>query len=225
MSQTEKSNDRDLAGVEMISSTETLYDLWASTYDTVLNKTRDLEKIACIKILSKIQFKTAIEFGCGTGKTTVWLAAKAKRLIAVDLSAEMQDVAKTKVTGNVDFKLADITRTWNFASVKVDLITCSLILEHVEDLNFVFREAARHLEAGSHFYICELHPFKQYSGSKARFETDEGLKVLECFTLHISDFTNAGKANGLSLIDLTEWFDNDDQNAVPRLISFLFRKK
>jgi len=95
----------------------------------------------------------------------------------------------------------------------------------VKNLDFVFGEAARRLKAGSHFYICELHPFKQYSGSKARFERGGGLNVLECFTHHISDFTNAGEANGLSLIDLNEWFDRDDRNAIPRLVSFVFGKQ
>ncbi len=225
MSQTERSNNPDAGGGEAFSSTEVLYNSWAPTYDLVVNRTRDLEKTVSIETLSNIPFETAIELGCGTGKNTIWLAEKAKHLMAVDLSAEMQAIAKTKVKDNVMFNLANITKPWNFAIGTVDLITCSLILEHVEDLTFVFSEAARHLNAGSHFYICELHPFKQYSGSKARFETDKGLKVLECFTHHISDFTNAAEANGLSLIDLSEWFDNNDRSAFPKLISFVFRKK
>lgn len=222
--QPDLSNDPDCGRPESFTSTEKLYAEWAPTYDTVVNKTRDLEKTACRKTLSEIPFETVIELGCGTGKNTAWLAGKAKHLIAVDLSQEMQAVAKGKVGGNVDFKLADITKPWDFASGKVDLITCSLILEHVKALDFIFREAARLLNPGSHFYICELHPFKQYSGSKARFETDEGQKVLECFTHHISDFTGSGKANGFSLIQLKEWFDSDDKTVIPRLISFLFRK-
>lgn len=204
--------------------TAKLYDGWASTYDTVLNKTRDLEKTACRLTLSKIPFDTVIELGCGTGKNTVWLAKKAKHVTAADFSGEMQAVAKQKVGGNVTFALADITQTWNFASGKADLITCSLILEHVKDLDFVFREAARHLNIDAHFYVCELHPFKQYTGSKARFENSGGLQVLDCFTHHISDFTLAALTNGFTLIELDEWFDDDDRTAVPRLISFLFRK-
>jgi len=49
-------------------------------------------------------------------------------LIAVDISAEMQAIAKGKVSGKVDFQIADITKPWDFASGKADLITCSLIL-------------------------------------------------------------------------------------------------
>ncbi len=203
-------------------STHQLYNEWSSTYDTVENRTRDLEKIAGQKILSSIQFGNVIELGCGTGKNTEWLSQKAKHITAVDLSEEMQAVAKRKVTlANVDFVIADISKPWNFS--KVNLITCSLILEHIQDLNFIFQQSYQHLESNGYFYICELHPFKQYKGSKARFETTEGTKILECFTHHISDYTQAALHNGFSIVSVNEWFDNDDKNNTPRLVSFLLQ--
>ena len=206
-------------------STAKLYDAWSSTYDIVVNKTRDLEKIACQRILSSISFENVLELGSGTGKNTEWLAAIARHVTAVDLSAEMQAVAKQKITNsNVDFRLADIAEPWNFGDLKADLITCSLILEHVAELDHIFGEASRHLNSSSHFYICELHPFRQYAGSKARFEDGDKLRVLECYTHHISDFTGAAQKNGFSIVRLDEWFDDDDHTTTPRLVSFLFRK-
>ena len=210
----------------LVMSTKQLYNAWSSTYDTVENKTRDLEKLSCQQILSPISFESVIELGCGTGKNTAWFTEKAKHVIAVDLSEEMQAIAKQKVkTDNVVFKQADITRLWSFNSVKADLITCSLILEHIEDLDFIFQQASQHLSEDRHFYICELHPFRQYKGSKARFETEDGLQVLECFTHHISDFTQSAQKNNFSLIQLNEWFDNNDRTTVPRLVSFPFKLK
>jgi ubiquinone/menaquinone biosynthesis C-methylase UbiE len=207
-------------------SNQQLYNSWSANYDTVENKTRDLEKIACREILSTVEFETVIELGCGTGKNTEWLASRAKHVLAVDSSEEMQAVAKQKVkSDNVEFKQADITKNWNFSRDKADLITCSLILEHVENLEFIFSEAHAHLNENGNFYICELHPFKQYTGSKARFETAEGLQVLECFTHHLSDYIQAAQKNDFSVIHLAEWFDNNDRTTVPRLISFLFNRK
>jgi ubiquinone/menaquinone biosynthesis C-methylase UbiE len=204
-------------------STKELYNLWSSTYDTVENKTRDLEKFAGQTVLVAIPFENVLEIGAGTGKNTEWLAQKAKHVIAADLSDEMQAVAKEKIkTGNVEFRLADVRKPWNFDSAKFDLITCSLILEHVEDLDFVFENAFAHLNVGGHFYVCELHPFKQYTGSKARFESDEGTQVLECFIHHISDYMDAAQSSGFSIARFDEWFDHNDRTAVPRLISFLF---
>jgi predicted TPR repeat methyltransferase len=205
-------------------STRELYNQWSATYDEVENKTRDLEKAAGMQTLESFQVDSIIELGCGTGKNTEWLADKAAHLIAVDLSEEMMAKAKEKIRRpNVSFQQADITKPWNFIHDKADLVTCSLILEHIKDLRPVFQQVKDHLNEAGHFYVCELHPFKQYSGSKARFETAEGTKVLDCYTHHFSDYLGAASACGLSLVQLNEWFDEDDRPGVPRLASFLFR--
>lgn len=207
-------------------STQKLYDQWSATYDSVENKTRDLEKLACESVLSRILFRRVLELGGGTGKNTSWLADRAEYVLSVDFSEEMQTVAKAKVRNdNVDFRLADIRKSWDLGAFEPDLVTCSLILEHVQDLSTVFDQAAVALPPRGHFYICELHPFKQYEGSKARFETDDGVQVTECFQHHVTDYTNAAMANGFALKSIDEWFDSDDRTTTPRLISFVFERR
>jgi predicted TPR repeat methyltransferase len=206
-------------------STQQLYDQWSSTYDQVINKTRDLEKIAGQQVLATINCDTVVELGCGTGKNTEWLSQRSNHLTAVDLSEEMMAKAKEKIDqSNVVFQQADITKPWNFTDRKTDLVTCSLILEHIQDLLPIFQNVKEHLKSGGHFYVCELHPFKQYSGSKARFDTAEGMQVLECYVHNISDYISAASASKLSLVQLNEWFDDNDRSSIPRLISFLFKK-
>ncbi|ELR70645.1 Methyltransferase type 11 [Fulvivirga imtechensis AK7] len=201
------------------------YNSWAATYDTVINKTRDLEARALRDVLADIPISRALELGCGTGKNTSWLAEKVASLTSVDFSEEMLNKAKEKVrAAQVNFKQADLTKPWNFVEAPVDLITFSLVLEHIEDLDNIFTQASSVLKPGGALYICELHPFKQYKGSKARFETDEGTFVLDCFTHHISDYITPALKYGLSCDHLAEWFDEDDRNGIPRLVSFLFRK-
>jgi ubiquinone/menaquinone biosynthesis C-methylase UbiE len=137
----------------------------------------------------------------------------------------MLKAAKDRIRkGNVDFLTADITKPWVFNDEKVDLITCSLILEHIENLDFIFQQASLHLKNKGFFYIGELHPFKQYEGSKARFETSSGLVILQCFTHHISEYMNAAHKNEFCCVSLTEWFD-DDTKSIPRVVAFLFQKK
>jgi len=207
-----------------MTSTQKLYDEWSATYDTVVNPTRDLEKRACESLLGQHSFERVLELGGGTGKNTAWLASRAREVVSVDLSPEMQAVAREKVTAtNVEFRIGDVTATWNFGNV-FDLITCSLILEHVEDLRHIFSEAARIVVPGGRFYICELHPFKQYSGSKARFEAKGGERILECFTHHVSDYTNAALISGFAIERIDEWFDGYDRTGMPRLVSFVFKK-
>jgi ubiquinone/menaquinone biosynthesis C-methylase UbiE len=206
-------------------STQRLYNEWSETYDDMENKTRDLEKLAGQSMLQPFRFASVLELGCGTGKNTEWLQQKTTRLMAVDLSEGMLQKAAEKISvDHVQFRQADITKPWHFISDEIDLITCSLILEHIQDLPFIFSEAAKALQSGGLFYICELHPYKQYSGSKARFETSEGLQVLDCFVHHLSDYTTAALQSGFTITALQEWFDDNNRGGTPRLISFLFQK-
>ncbi len=201
------------------------YDSWATQYDSNENKTRDLEAASLKKLLQDKTFKHCLEIGCGTGKNTIWLLTICDQITAIDLSEGMLNRAKEKIhSDRVDFSLADITLDWTFAKHSYDLVTFSLMLEHIEDLNAIFKKLSMITSSGSLIYIGELHPFKQYTGSRARFETEAGTQVVTCFNHHVSDFTKAANANGFTLIHLEEQFDDEDRNQIPRILNLLFIK-
>jgi len=201
------------------------YNSWAAQYDSNSNKTRDLEAAALKDTLQSIFFANCLEIGCGTGKNTSYLLGKAEQVTAVDLSEEMLAKAKEKISSaNVCFLQADINQPWSFTNKSFELVSFSLVLEHIENLEPVFAEASRCLKNGGYLYVGELHPFKQYNGSKARFESIEGLHIVECHNHHVSDFVEAAKKTGLELSDLKEYFDEDNRSEVPRILTLLFRK-
>jgi ubiquinone/menaquinone biosynthesis C-methylase UbiE len=201
------------------------YDTWSTQYDTNKNKTRDLEAQALRATLSEITFDTCLEIGCGTGKNTEWLVTRARHVTAIDLSEGMLAIARSKVASDkVQFRQADITQPWTFADRKYDLIGFSLVLEHIENLDHIFNEACKVIAPGGHLYIGELHPFKQYSGTKARFDTEEGQQVVTCFDHHVSDFVQAAQDHGFEVVGLREYFDDDDRTTIPRILSLLLKK-
>jgi ubiquinone/menaquinone biosynthesis C-methylase UbiE len=204
--------------------TQSAYNRWAAQYDLDQNKTRDLEAVALRQTLDGQSFQSCLEIGCGTGKNTPFLATISRHVAAVDFSAEMLRQARTKVTAdNVEFRQADILQPWTFAADRgFDLITFSLVLEHVERLEPIFREAASCITPRGQIYVGELHPFKQYAGTKARFETPAGTTVVNCFNHHISDFTSAAAEHGFSIAAVHEFFDKDDHTTIPRLLAMLF---
>ena len=206
-------------------NTKKAYDNWSSQYDTNINKTRDMEALALQQTLAGIAFERCLEIGCGTGKNTVWLISKAKKITAVDLSGEMLLKAREKINSEkVSFLQADILHNWNFVKKKYDLVSFSLVLEHIENLEPVFYEASNAIATGGYVYIGELHPFKQYTGTKARFTTNKGEQVLTCFNHHISDFAGAAKKYGFDVVDINEYFDDNNRTAIPRILTILFRK-
>ena len=206
-------------------NTREAYNIWATQYDTNKNKTRDLEAKALRHELAQISFNRCLEIGCGTGKNTDWLIQKAGQVTAVDLSEEMLARAKEKVnSGKVTFMQADITKDWQFGEEQYDLVSFSLVLEHIANLDFIFAQVAKVLKPGGHVYIGELHPFKQYAGTKARFDTEAGRTELECFTHHISEFVQAAREHQLTLLNLNEYFDDEDQTKLPRILTLLLQK-
>jgi 2-polyprenyl-3-methyl-5-hydroxy-6-metoxy-1,4-benzoquinol methylase len=201
------------------------YNTWASQYDSDLNKTRDLEAFALKENLENLLFGSCLEVGCGTGKNTEWLLKRASEILAVDLSEEMLKKAKSKIRSDkVKFLQANLLDSWSFVTTKFDFIIFSLVLEHIEDLDIVFKKASESVNAGGYVYVGELHPFKQYSGTKARFETAEGLQIVPCFNHHVSDFTGAAKEFGLQIIEMKEFFDDNNPNNIPRILTILFKK-
>jgi len=137
----------------------------------------------------------------------------------------MIEKAREKIKAeNVKFSVADLTQRWPCEDRSYDLIVCNLVLEHIQDLSFIFSEAFRVLEEKGRFLVNELHPFRQYAGKKARFSSENGVTEVPAFVHHISDFINTASDNNLALVKLNEWWHAEDQNKPPRLISFIFEK-
>ena len=199
---------------------------WSGTYDSDQNLTRDLDQEVTRSRLGKLHFDSILEIGCGTGKNTVFLAQIGQNVRAVDFSQGMIEKAKQKVQAdNVRFAMMDITRPWEFADRSFDLIVCNLVLEHIENLAPIFREAARTLRPMGRFFVNELHPFRQYDGKKARFYRNEETIEVDAFVYHISDFFHAAIDNGLVLIDLNEYWHEADQKELPRVLSLVFERR
>jgi malonyl-CoA O-methyltransferase len=178
------------------------------------------------KTLINLRSHTILEIGCGTGKNTGLLAQIGERVIAIDLSEGMIQRARAKIRStNVSFVIADITAPWPCKDQSAGLIVCNLVLEHVHDLSFIFSEAFRVLKSGGKLFISELHPFRQYHGTKANFQRDGETIEVEAFVHHLSDFTEPAARCGLSICSFNEWWHREDEHELPRLVSFVFKKR
>jgi ubiquinone/menaquinone biosynthesis C-methylase UbiE len=202
------------------------YNEWSTSYDQDENRTRDLDRDVVRSRLGGLHFDSILEIGCGTGKNTSFLVQIGKSVQAVDFSEGMIARAQEKIQAeNVRFSMVDITQTWRFPDESIDLIVCDLVLEHIQDLAHVFSEAARTLRPGGHFFIDELHPFRQYEGTKARFYRAQEKVEVDAFVHHISDFWRAAAAVQLSLVHLDEYWHETDENKPPRILSLYFERR
>ncbi|HEX9657555.1 MAG TPA: class I SAM-dependent methyltransferase [Bacteroidota bacterium] len=201
------------------------YNDWSETYDTAANRTRDLDEAATQETLGHRHFGSIVEIGCGTGKNTALLSKVGSRVHAIDFSEGMIQKAKEKLnSANVQFSAADITKRWPVPDQSADLVTCNLVLEHIEELTFVFAEAYRLLKKEGQLFVSELHPFRQYQGVQARFDAGGHTVHIDAFVHHISDFLSAASAAALRLEVLREWWHQEDDGKPPRLLTLLFDK-
>ena len=199
------------------------YNTWAYQYDNNINPTRDLDKIITKQFLSKIDFVKVLELGCGSGKNSEWLITKAEKLVGLDFSKNMLDLARNKIkTDKVTFINADLNEKWPVKNNAFDLVTINLVLEHIKILDHIFKSSFMKLAQGGKFFVCELHPKKQLAGSRAQFE-DNGVKIeLDVFQHLEEDYIQSAEQAGFNLLAKEDWYDR--KNDVPRLISFLFEK-
>jgi malonyl-CoA O-methyltransferase len=206
-------------------SVKNAYDKWAGTYDQDINRTRDTDERVTTRLLEGLENKLSLELGCGTGKNTKHLLKVSKSVKAIDFSAEMIAVAKSKIVSqNVEFIHADITKTLPLEDESRDLAICNLVLEHIEQLGAVFQEVSRVLQPGSKFIVSELHPFRQYQGTTARFMNGEVETPIHAYQHEISDFFNAATKADFALIKIMEWRHEDDAGKPPRLLTMVFEK-
>ena len=201
------------------------YTRWSDTYDSDRNLTRDLDHRVMQDALNGLSCQHILEAGCGTGKNTAFLTGIGRQILALDFSPGMLRQAKAKIDSDqVFFVVADLTKPWPCKDESFELIVCNLVLEHIEDLDAVFAQVSRAVKAGGQFFLSELHPFRQYKGKKANFRREDEAIEIPAFTHHLSDFTESARRNGLSLGIMREWWHEEDQNKLPRLVSFMFEK-
>ena len=176
------------------------YKQWARIYDSNENLTRDLDRSVLQLILNDIKDKYIIEAGCGTGKNTAWFATQAQKVIAFDLSDQMLNQARQKISAeNVEFVRHDILKKWPVNNFCADIVSINLVLEHLPSIDFPLQEAYRVLKMGGILCICELHPQKRLAGTQAKYynkTTNTEIKV-DSYIHTREEFSDSSKNAGL----------------------------
>jgi malonyl-CoA O-methyltransferase len=196
------------------------YDRWASSYDTDQNATRDLDALVLRASGLPVHGSDVLEIGCGTGKNTVWLAERARSLTAMDFSDGMIALAQARVAEApmpVSFVRHDVREPWPIPPESVDVVVGNLVLEHVQDVADVFREAARALRPGGVAFFCELHPDRQARGGQAQFSDEvTGERVFVTAYPHtVEEFSRAARDAGLEILALASHVEVDAAPGVP----------
>lgn len=110
--------------------------------------------------IGDLKNKTVIELGCGNGYLAKrFLESGVKKLTLADISQHNLDYAAQKANSpRVGLLLQDATKPWQVDDRSVDIIYSNMMLNEVEGIDAVCREAYRALKPNGLFAFSVTHP-------------------------------------------------------------------
>jgi SAM-dependent methyltransferase len=129
------------------------YAQWAPWYDEPGNELLEVEEPVVREILAALPVGVALDAACGTGRHGAYLASLGHRVIGVDATPEMLEVARAKIPAG-DFYEGDL-RDLPVADDSVDVAVCGIAASHIPDLTPVFAELARVLRPAGHLVLTD----------------------------------------------------------------------
>jgi ubiquinone/menaquinone biosynthesis C-methylase UbiE len=174
------------------------YARWARAYDTAANPLIRVEQPAVQALIDALPPGSALDAACGTGRHARYLHARGHRVIGVDASAAMLDVARQALP-DADLRIGNLTAL-PLESASVDLAVCSLALTHCEDLGPPILELARVVRPGGRLVISDFHPLQLMIGGSAFFiDADGRAGHVRSYAHRHEDYFAAFTAAGLAV--------------------------
>ncbi|WP_199740248.1 class I SAM-dependent DNA methyltransferase [Saccharopolyspora rhizosphaerae] len=191
------------------------YGEWVAHYEDTVEDVMDLALLERLVEPSWQSVRRAADLGCGTGRTGQWLRDRGvTRVDGVDVTQEMLELARRR-GAHERLVEADAAAT-GLPGGSYDLVICSLIDEHLDDLRPLYAEAHRLAAPGAAFVLVTFHPhFIMTSGMPTHYTNAAGEPVAIATHVHlISDHVAAGLGAGWRLADLQENVIDDTWLAV-----------
>ena len=186
------------------------YRDWRASYETTVEDDMDVALLAAIESVPWRSVRRAADLGCGTGRTGAWLRARGVgRIDGIDVTPEMLAAARARgVYERLD--QADVRAT-GLPAHAYDLVTTSLVDEHLPDLRPLYREVARLLAPAGFYVLAGYHPhFIMTTGIPTHFDRRPGDSVaIETYVHLLSDHVTGAIAAGFSLLEMRERLVDD----------------
>lgn len=186
------------------------YDRWAKQYAQERNPVLELEQRALQDLLPNLDNRHVLDVACGSGRVTNLLARKgAASVTGVDFSLKMLSEARTEPGSTPGIRLlAAEAQFLPFKNESFDLLTCSMMISHLEDLQPVVTEFSRVCKPGGRLLISEFHPIGHLVGWNRSFVEQTNGKNSEVrirYFRHLhEDYFRAFKMANLEIEELRE---------------------
>lgn len=134
-----------------------------------------------IKEISKIEFDTILDLGCGTGSVLNLLLEQKPDVHAygVDLSDEMLEIARQKLGGKVELIQGDSEKL-PYEDNSFDVVMCTESFHHYPNPLKALEEVYRVLKSQGKFILCDawiFTPIRQIMNVFIKFSDDGDVRI------------------------------------------------
>jgi len=176
------------------------YEAWAPLYDHDGNPLIPLEGPAVQRLAGAVEGRLALDYGCGTGRHALALAARGARVVGVDGTKGMIRRARRKAP-EIAWLLWSFPGRLPFGAERFDLAVMGLVAEHLIELDQALLDLRRVLKPEGRLILSSLHPDRLLEGQQARFidPLTGQRRPIATVPRSVSDYLKAGSAAGLEL--------------------------
>ena len=178
--------------IPSVLSTREAYRVWAPSYveETAISA---LDEELSRTMLAGLPRTRLLDAGCGIGRRIRGVP----NAIGLDLSPEMlaAGAAANVIAGDV--------RQMPFAPDEFDMVWCRLVLGHLPDPEFAYREFARVCSPGGFVFVTDFHPDAAAAGHRRTLTDSQGVVHEVEHYVHPDHISLATQA-GLALVDRRE---------------------
>lgn len=139
-----------------IHDSQTGYDLVASTYDKKEKYLNSFEQQKVAPLFGDVKDKTILDVGAGTGRLAVELVKKGAIVTALDVSAEMLRVLKSKIKTQIETVVGD-AESLPFPDNHFDFVVAAFLIVHLKDPTRFFDEAYRVLKPNGKLIVTNIN--------------------------------------------------------------------
>lgn len=141
---------------------QSLFDLHARTWDDNPARTALARAVsaAMLRELGIGARDTVLDYGAGTGLVSLGLAAEAGRVVCADTSDGMLEVLRAKIAALESGRLVPVRwsagEPWPEALPRPGVVTASMVLHHVQDVDEALAAFHALLPAGGRLAVADL---------------------------------------------------------------------
>ena len=159
------------------------------------------------RLLSLKSGERVLDVACGNGQLSRWMTEKGARVVGIDLSEKLIEIARNKPGPGgekIDYRVVDASdgsALSRLGPTSFDAIVCNMALMDMTTIDPLAKAIPSLLKPGGRFIFSVMHPcFNAGDVRKVARESEEGGVLRETVGVEVRRYLTARKVMGLAMV-------------------------